>query len=383
MPPLKFSTILLMLFLHYIGLATCGSNSTARRITNERRWFSLLPVPANGDLPDRDKAAWPPVYELDSARHRVTVHAVRYCFIRGSDYDSVNDVLRRAIEMWEPAMQMSLLRFRPGNKVGGRGNICGEPGMRSDAVQIEQGYGKTATSVGYNYASSRERRHYMKFTRRDQTRVTKSDYSNMAHELGEPALLSKSTEHSADSGEGHAIGFYHEFARPDRNQHVDFRCENLFDYDRVKHEIETAPHAPGHDTIELACRDANVANEYGFSALNYVPWDETRAMWTQWSRKFDRESIMMYHWRAGAKKGANAVWPDDAVLLGKEADGSKYRTFEGGIEDPEAPEISAGDIVRVAQLYPDPNNARAAGIVRLPEWQPVEPNYWMGVDTVS
>lgn len=106
-------------------------------------------------------------------------------------------------------------------------------------------------------------------------------------------------------------------------------------------------------------------------------------MWTQWSRKFDRESIMMYHWRAGAKKGANAVWPDDAVLLGKEADGSKYRTFEGGIEDPEAPEISAGDIVRVAQLYPDPNNARAAGIVRLPEWQPVEPNYWMGVDTVS
>ena len=47
------------------------------------------------------------------------------------------------------------------------------------------------------------------------------------------------------------IGFFHEFARPDRKQYVEFMCENLADYDRVKRMIDTAPIHEG-DTIELA-----------------------------------------------------------------------------------------------------------------------------------
>ena len=195
------AVLLLMLLMHNTFGSCCPDSVMVHRATTNRRWFSLTKVPASGYYPHQEKAAWPLIYDSAKNEQQVTIQPVRYCWVRPEDYDDLNDVLLRAIRMWGPAMMHSRLRIRPENGIGGRDNLCDALGARSDAVHIEQGNGKTASSIGYDYyRPSVDGRHIMLFTRSDTTTVSAKDVANMAHELGKSSpysTLGRETEAEA------------------------------------------------------------------------------------------------------------------------------------------------------------------------------------------
>jgi hypothetical protein len=53
----------------------------------------------------------------------------------------------------------------------------------------------------------------------------------------------------------------------DRDQYVHFECENLYNYAHYRDLIQAKPKFP-HDTVELACVDANVAWRYGWHSAS-------------------------------------------------------------------------------------------------------------------
>ncbi|EME44254.1 hypothetical protein DOTSEDRAFT_24325 [Dothistroma septosporum NZE10] len=240
---------------------------------------------------------------------------------------------------WDVAMQQSRLKIRPdrGVELDGDGrplskpeiHICGSAGVSADALYISDvtdTHEASQTTPGYYADDNESGRHLLKFSRSitKKGKYTAADGIILAHELG------------------HAIGLDHEHARPDAAQWIDFRCENLQDYEHVKAKIAQSKSG---DTIDAACKSRPLAIEYGFSAFAYLsdPRLGVMGQW-QWSKTFDFESIMLYNSRSNSKD------PNNLDVMTRRGKNGKAGQPEMGYMG----EISVGDTARVAQLYADP-----------------------------
>ncbi|KAL8659041.1 MAG: hypothetical protein Q9202_007315 [Teloschistes flavicans] len=97
--------------------------------------------------------------------------------------------------------------------------------------------------------------------------------ANMAHELG------------------HALGFYHEHQRDDRDSHVVFNCQNLADWTQ---ELQD----------QGFCTNLIAAKAHGWSSLNFIvyPQSFTEPPFNCYSNTYDEDSIMHYSGGIGAAK---------------------------------------------------------------------------------
>jgi len=88
---------------------------------------------------------------------------------------------------------------------------------------------------------------------------------------------------------GHVFGLDHEHQRADARGYIDFKCENLADYDKVKAKVE----AKGEDTMKMVCIEGVLANKYGFSGASWTVsiFNNNKSLFT-WDGPFDTNSIM-------------------------------------------------------------------------------------------
>lgn len=304
------------------------------------RWISLA-APGPGEPLTYN--AWPAVDQFDEAtddegdEYQQQVQSVRYCYKTKADYDTLHFILEEAnIKHWAIAEMNSAFRLR--SDVGDQNNphklcICDQEGVRRDALQISDVTNDPAfvgkagsTTQGYTDSSIDDTagRHFLKFRRiytEPGRAADETDVLLFAHQIG------------------HAICLEHEHARPDRDQYIEFRCENLIDYDDVVKKIAEA----GSDhTIAKACSDRDVALKYGFSAWAYLPGHLNILGGNVWSQRFDEDSIMIYNSYDGGAEGKGPV-------IMRKNGASRTEIQMGGFMR----SVSDGDVARVRQMYPE------------------------------
>ncbi|KAL8830308.1 MAG: hypothetical protein Q9170_005791 [Blastenia crenularia] len=247
----------------------------------ERRWFTVNPGALGGNKP------WPD-------------HKLRYKFKDDNSKSKLKDLVKAGWKLWTD---------------GGvdTANIDIEESTDNDALEIEVVTdAKAQTTVGYTGGATMTFGDSASYGLLDKTQ-------NMAHELG------------------HALGFYHEHQRDDRDTHVVFNCQNLADWTE-KREKE-----------EGFCTDMITAKNSGFSSLDYIiqPQSRQEHPLNCYSQNYDEDSIMHYPGGAGAAK----------PLVGHR------KTVLGTISDPNKsfkkntkPSIS--DIARANVMYTTNSNAK-------------------------
>jgi hypothetical protein len=176
--------------------------------------------------------------------------------------------------------------------------------------------------------------------------------ANMAHELGHvwglhhghqiPDHWELSNEHLYNPKWN--LPQYHD--RPKLFESGDFNCEALSDFntnqekfdEMIKLVKDTKLEGEMRVEYERRCTSRAVAQKYGFSAAEWLPWVETSKMVTD--DIFDRHSIMLYPSRAGGK----VVGGDRMVIM----------TYKDGSEIPKRYYPSSMDVERLVMLYGDP-----------------------------
>lgn len=139
--------LLLAMLSSYIDLTTSCVPTTLRNRTSIKRWYSITnirPAQRSGK-----RGPWP--LKIDPTTQEVTA-PIRYCFEKATDYDTLNDYLQAGIKLWQPAMDVSLLRIVPENGIGGRDNHCDAPGASADALMISDTTDEEDHHVANNWA---------------------------------------------------------------------------------------------------------------------------------------------------------------------------------------------------------------------------------------
>lgn len=188
----------------------------------DKRWYSVEAVDEHQI--EGFFRPWSPVAGTDK-------HPVRYCFADVRSQKNLGKVVDHAINKWKPAFERSLLDVTPDNK---KQLICEDGKTRVDALVIRDAtkdddpdWNKGSecptdnASTGYNYdpAFKNSQRHRLDFCHLDPDDIKGTEAQAvraMMHEFG------------------HAIGLQHEHQRHDRDDYLDFRCENLIGYKEAK-----------------------------------------------------------------------------------------------------------------------------------------------------
>lgn len=90
---------------------------------------------------------------------------------------------------------------------------------------------------------------------------------------------------------GHVFGLWHEHQRSDRNEYLNFECNNLANYEETKREVERR----GEHTMSQVCKSGYLSYQYNFGAAewsneNYR--DTDGQFWRNFNGPFDPASIM-------------------------------------------------------------------------------------------
>lgn len=317
----------------------------------DKRWYSVEAIDEHQI--EGFFRPWSPVAGTDK-------HPLRYCFADARSQKNLGKIVDHAINKWKPAFEISLLDITPDNK---KQLVCEDGKTRVDALVIRDATKDgdsdwtrgpecptDSASTGYNYdpALKHSQRHRLDFCHLDPDDIKGTEVQAvraMMHEFG------------------HAIGLQHEHQRQDRDDYLDFRCENLIGYKEAKEkaQIDHLAHfdvdVEDEDRFRIMCDDDVIANDYLPAALPFVRGDEgghrnelEKEQWESfvWSNKFDYDSIMIYNSNANTPDDADPKDPKTWVLARK--DGKPV--WQGGSQRAADAEISTGDIARVMALYP-------------------------------
>lgn len=121
----------------------------------------------------------------------------------------------------------------------------------------------------------------------------------------------------------HALGFWHEHQRPDRDGHIEILENNIIPSAKAS-EIQRY-HAPIGGVLDPCCISLKVKNQ--FEPLR-------RDQWAKSNLTYDFDSIMHYSSVAGAKQGKESL---------RKLDGKKIKTNK---------DLSRGDIELINTFYP-------------------------------
>ncbi|CAL8582615.1 hypothetical protein XPA_008269 [Xanthoria parietina] len=264
-------------------------------------------------LPGTLAAPAPPKSDLNKRWHTINPsvggpqfwpdHKLKYKFKDDDSKEKLKDIVKAGWKLWTDAGLDK-------NKID---LVETSDGDDNEVLTIQvTGDPKAVTRVGFSGGAR------MIFGASDDYGLLDKN-ANMAHELG------------------HALGFYHEHQRPDRNNHVVFNCKNLQDYSEDKEK-------------QGFCTDMHVAASEGWSSVEFIalaPSDQCSL-----SDAYDEDSIMHYPGGAGGKKAFLGLGHRDTVL-GTKADPNT--SFKKNMKP------SSADIDRANAMYAGGNQKRAGG----------------------
>lgn len=120
----------------------------------------------------------------------------------------------------------------------------------------------------------------------------------------------------------------HEHQRWDRDDHIEYRCHNLYHIDAMWASVDQLAmdrHTTHEVALNILCEDMDIAREFGALSAEYIKGDDldpNTKPELDGPGGFDMESIMLYDSVSSSVSGATV---DTAVLFGfrKDAQGNK------------------------------------------------------------
>ncbi|EME44151.1 hypothetical protein DOTSEDRAFT_71838 [Dothistroma septosporum NZE10] len=167
-----------------------------------KRWFSVgkWEVEAEGL-----RTTWP--------EKSTGMHEIRYCFMENDDYEKLNDILQAAIEVWEPAFEVSSLNIVPSSS--DVPPIC-KPGDEHSLILMSRTQQETlglerSSSLGYSI-QDRENQVMFNLAMPGQGWSTaESQRQYDVHSMGKMRSVdTSSTDITLAHELGHAMGLAHE-----------------------------------------------------------------------------------------------------------------------------------------------------------------------------
>ncbi|KAF1836175.1 hypothetical protein BDW02DRAFT_255621 [Decorospora gaudefroyi] len=278
------------------------------------------------------------------------VAVVSMCFRDAKADAELADFVFDSVNMWLDKLNFPssdrghAVKFRVHIKPDGSGpEMCYDetghwnPINDSNAVIIRSDRGlpyKAAATVGYRKTDARRHHNEMYL---NPEKLEEGDKVTVAHEWG------------------HVLGLSHEHRRDDRDDWLDYKCENVVGYEEARRRVEDA----GVHGIDEVCESAELWYRLGFVGYAFTKnlWgNDEKAEKVTRKGPFDGNSIMLYHSYQGVGKDKDYNKYTDVPLVkwrnpghkthpkGRTADNCfKYRPLE---------DVSDGDFDAIKDLYP-------------------------------
>ncbi|KAK4548926.1 hypothetical protein LTR36_008699 [Oleoguttula mirabilis] len=224
------------------------------------------------------------------------------------------------------------------------------------------GDGGSQATIGYQYYSGKAGRHRLFFGHWN---------TEWAGDEGRRFAVIATLMHEL----GHVIGLRHEHQRSDRDQYLDFNCQNLVGYTEATEKLMDDPKMvfpkgmTYSERVKELCHTYDATEAYLPVALHFARDDEMGMAEgngrSAYSIPYDYDSIMNYGSFMGSIGEADGTHP---VLVRKD---NGEPLWLGGSADPAQLQLSRGDVARIAQLYPHPDpNAEQQAAKGLVKWAP-------------
>ncbi|KAF2171582.1 hypothetical protein M409DRAFT_17822 [Zasmidium cellare ATCC 36951] len=282
---------------------------------------------------------------LDEAGYNY--YPIFYCFDTVDAARQWEIVVTKAIEKWQLALYpYSGLRIQLHPYCRGNSYVtCNQIRSPTDWFKIEDGGGEgsSSSSTGYDYY---ERNPYEKLTLRGyDARTHDMLVVDCAHELG------------------HTMGLGHEHQRPDRDEWLEFHCNNLAGASAAHDDIDENGDSDidfiglNHDQrFDMACTTRDKAERYFPEALSYIKYEYLGYPWTNFEKDagaLDVDSIMIYStWQAIDEEPDEENDFDYAELFYYDEHANLAAIYQGGNLRPLLAGPTRRNVMRVIYLYP-------------------------------